>query len=420
MRWLVALALAAALVACKSEDSNLERARTLMGSGQWANARTALGRVLEQRAHDPTARGLLLYCLEREDGLAAVAELELYGLFKLAVVVEAPTWSEVPKSMRDYVGKTLTDARKALFDKGLDTTDVADLRKVITAAARWAFAHEKEVTRRDVAAAILAFQGEAEATAQLIERLKSQEPERIVGYLVDVGPPATESLRRAVDDAGFIGRAAAREALARILAEDRARALVRERPELRDPSSTEVTLPGHDRLRGSMLSMLRDPSVMRVHARYADLDPDGLVLLQSWNDSKARLVAELYVLAGGALRRVQAKTADGKPFDLEQRAALYGLERDHEWLTLRRMQERTADVEVETGRVARPEIGMRVRLSGHVQHGTIVRADEGLWVVRVDLPLEGMTELPVAASSLIGLRTERRTERACSRMTCSR
>jgi hypothetical protein len=407
------LAIACQLGACKGDSPHLERARKLMASGQWANARTALGQALQENERDTTARGLLLYSLDHEDGLEAVAGLELYGLFQFAVMLESPGLNEV-KEARALAERTVTDARSALFDKGLDTKDLADLRAVLRATARWGFEHDKDVARRDVAAAILAFDGDRAATSHLVERLKTQAPSRVVSYLADAGAVAVESLRKVLADEGFIGRSSAREALARILAEQRALALVSAQPELLDPSSSGSTLVGRDQLGASVLSPIRDPAVWRVHARYVGMDDDGggVVLLQSWHPRKAALVVELYVLERGELRRLSPRTKAGASFELAGASVVHGLDYERGMLVLRRYREHVVDVEVETGPVSRPAPGMRVRLRGHAPHGTIVREDDGLWVVRVDQPIEEMTELPVAASTLIGLRSERRPERA--------
>lgn len=418
---LIAVAIAIVLGGggCKAESEHLERARKLMANGQWANARTALGRVLEDNDRDPVARGLLLYCLDHEDGLAEIADLEMYLLYQIAVAVDAPAWGQAGKELRTWVEKAVIDARKALFDRGVDTKDGRDLVAVIAAAAGYGFAHEKDPERRDRDAAILALQGSSGAISHLLERLKSQDPEAVVGYLVDIGEPTLAGLRRVIADEEFIGRRPAREAQARVLASARGRAMYVERPGLRDPTGAESTLAGRDRLGKNATSMVRDPGAMHVHAQVLVLEDgtdEGLVLLQSWNDRKSSHVLELHAIRGGDLHRLTV-TRDGKPFDLAGTSAVFGLTADRGSVVVRRLRERAVATEVETGRVAAPVEGLRVRLRGHTPHGQILRADDGLWVVRMDDPIEGMDELPVTASALIGLRTERRTEIAVETIT---
>src|SRR3569623_49583 len=74
--------------------------------------------------------------------------------------------------------------------------------------------------------------------------------------------------------------------------------------------------------------------------------------------------------------------------------------------------------EGETGQVTMPTVGRKVRLQGYKQHGEILRQDDGgLWVVKVDAPIEGMNELTVAPTSMIGLRTEPFTQTSTELLT---
>ncbi len=398
---------------CKKADDHLTRARTLMSKAQWANARTALGQALKDRPNDVTARSLLLYCIDREDGLAAVADLSLYGLFQFARAAKTPGWESLPGSLRKIVEKSDVDARKALFDKGVDSKDDEDLVAVIVATARYGFAHDDEPERRDMHAAILGIGGDAKAIAYLVDRLKSAQPERVVEYLVDVGPAAREPLRAVTREKGFIGRRAALDALARVLATDRATELVTKYPKLRDPTGESSKAGGRTRLSRNVLSVVQHLGVLNIHGMYAPMDDgaeDGLVILQSWDDGRGSAVSEAYAFANGTLRPLRVHEKSGAVADLGGGALVYEISVDRGLVLLRRAPEQTADVEVDDGRVKAPKPGVRVRLQGYEPHGEIVREDGGLWVVKVDKPIEGMTELPVAANSMVSLRSERRTE----------
>ncbi len=74
---------------------------------------------------------------------------------------------------------------------------------------------------------------------------------------------------------------------------------------------------------------------------------------------------------------------------------------------------------MESGRVTDPAVGMAVKLRGYAPHGKIIRADAGLWVVRVDEPIDGMSELTVAETALIGLRQEPFTDQMVETLTAS-
>ncbi len=399
---------------CGREDAHLARARTLMATEQWANARTALGRALASHPRDTTARALLMYCLDREDSLEQIAELSRYALLQFVTLPQAPGWDRTPTGLRRFVEDRGVEARKVLVDRSIDTTSNADLAAVLVASARHGFAHDQDPERRDLDAAILAMgTGDAPAIAYLVGRLQGQTPDPVIRYLVDTGAPAVAPLRAAVADAGFIGRRPALTALARLLAGERAQALVTTRPTLRDPTEATYKVAARERLGPSVLSSAREPDLLRVHATYAAIDTgadDGLVLLQAWDDSKGVVVAELHAQRGGQLTRLAIKDAQRATIDLGGASVVFDLTVEDGVIGLHRLRTRTLDVETETGRVRAPTPGARVRLQGYAPHGVIVREDAGLWVVRVDQPIDGMTELPVAASALIGLETVKRTD----------
>lgn len=424
-RALAALVAALLLLGCsKPESEELKRARQLVTDRQWATARDALKQVLKTEPRSKVARGLLLSCLDNTAGLEKVAGVSPYFLYQVAWLQTSPPWLTLPADARAEAERAVIEVRKALFDEGIDTKDTADLAAVLVEAARQALVASPDVERQEAAAAILAlsgvesFPGRSDAITFLIERLKGKDTAQAIAYLVDIGAAAEARLRAAVADKGFMGRAGALEALARVLASERARALAARAPELRAFSKREASVSGVLHLGESAIPDFRDLDVSRVHAQYVPLE-DGnesaLVLLQAWNDLQREVVAEVHVFRGGGLHALTASGPEGKPLELAAHL-IHKLTRQGDEIWLYRELEQTFDIEVEAGRLSSPTPGARVLIRGHGVRGALVREEEGLWIVKPDVPVQGMTELPAAASSLIALAPERRTERSTERL----
>lgn len=394
----------------------MKRARELLSIGEWANARTELKLEVKDHPRDTEARGLLLFAIDRADGLDKVADFGMVELFAVVNAGSSPDWDKTPKEMQDFVNKYLIETRQKLYDKGVDTKDSADLSSVILAAARFGFAKEDDQDRKDGYAAILARSGDAQALQYLVERLKSQKPDLVVDYLASVGSAALQPLQKVLADRSFIGREAALLSVARIQAAATARAFVADNKDLRDPTSQ----PGTDKLGHSFVGGKSEWGPQRVHAQYAAMDKevDGLLVLQSWNEATKSMVVGAFAFKDGAMKRLRVTTADGKTFELGGASAVYGLQAEAGIVKLHRSLQQTTMRDVETGQVTKPTVGLRVRLTGYKQHGEILRQDDGgLWVVKVDAPIEGMNELTVATTSLIGLRTEPFTQTSTELLT---
>jgi hypothetical protein len=400
----------------KEESAHMKRARELLSIGEWANARTELKLEVKDHSRETEARGLLLYCIDREDGLDKVADFGMLELYALLNAPSSPDWDKAPKDTQDFVNKILIETRQKLYDKSVDTKDSADLSSVILAAARFGFEKDDDQDRKDAYAAILARSGDGPSLQYLVERLKSQNPDLVVDYLASVGSGALQPLQKVLADRSFIGHVAALAAVARIQAASTARAFVAENKDLRDPTSQ----PGTDKLGHSFVAGRGEWAPQRVHAQYAamDKDVDGLLVLQSWNEATKSMAVGAYAFKDGAMKRLRVTTADGKTFELGGPSAVYGLQTEAGVVKLRRTQQQTTMRDVETGEVTKPTVGLKVRLNGYKQHGEIVRQDDGgLWVVKVDAPIEGMNELTVAATSMIGLRTEPFTQTSTELLT---
>jgi len=398
-----------ALAACKSaEDSpHLKRAKELLSISEWDNARTELKLEIKRSPSD-TARGLLLYATERPSSTE-----DLPHLLDLAVIVHSvaqPEWNKVSAETRDATSKILIKIRQALYDEGIDTKDSADLAKVLTVAASWALDHDDDQARKDVGAAVLAvLEDRPAAKTHLLERLKSQQPGAVADYIARVGAPMLPPLVKLANDPAFLGREAATEVLARIQARVAATKLAAEQPALRYPAS----VPGVELLGDNFIEVRELGADIRAHAAFARVEGgtvDGVLLVQGYVPSSKQIEARSYALRAGELHPLSS-VRDGKPFVLGGGSALFALQASAPArVTLRRIRQTSITRQVNAGRVARPAVGMRVRLRGYNPIGTIVREDEGLWVVRVDEPIDGMTELPVGASSLIALRSETTTD----------
>src|SRR5687768_149383 len=135
----VALALLTACGSKKEDSAHMKRARELLSIGEWSNARTELKLELKDNPKQTEARGLLLYCLDRGEGLNAGIIDRLVDLYAVVAAVSDPAWEKAPKDTRDFVNKTLISTRQSLYDQGVDTSDAADLREVIKVAARFGF-----------------------------------------------------------------------------------------------------------------------------------------------------------------------------------------------------------------------------------------------------------------------------------------
>jgi hypothetical protein len=402
-----------ASLGCNRENEHLERARKQMERGQWANARTALGQALKQDAKDLQARAMLLYCLDREEGLQALIDFSLYSLFVYSLAARDPSAARASKRVRSKMEDELADARKTLFDRGLDTKDIDDLAKVALEAARYGHAHHEEQAREPAELATLAVGGDGQALARLVDLLKGQDPIDPVLYLTDVGPRAVAPLQAMLRDEAFTGRRAALLVLAQIAATERARAWLQERPELISAELSPARPVGKELLPATALSNRRGLDLWRAHGLVTLLDDDSpdhaLVLLQAWDDSKGEVALEPHAFADQQLRKLALVDRDHRPI-------ASGRELFHKVLAVRggvelhRRREHPVSIEVDAGVVARPAPGLRVRLRGHDARGEIVREDQGLWIVKLDAPMQGMTELPASSSSLIRLVPQDRTE----------
>jgi hypothetical protein len=247
-------------------------------------------------------------------------------------------------------------------------------------------------------------------------RIHKLEPRQTIDYLVDIGQPAIDPLKRVIDDKEFIGRQPARDALTRIAATIKARELLDRRDDLKSLSSGAT---GHDRLPASVLSAAFDPDLMRVHGQYVALDngaDDGMVALQSFDDSKGIVVLEIFVVRGGMLYPLRIVSSGELPPKLPDASVLFEIASERGVIRLSRLQERKLEVEVDGGAVSQPQPGLRVRLQGYDAQGALVREDKELWIVKLDQPIDGMSELPVAASALVGLRKVQRIETSVETM----
>ncbi len=409
-RALTALIVLIALGCSGGSNDHLDRARKLIGSGQWANARTELGQVLAKDAHSATARALLVYCLDREDGLRHAVDLRLQDLDQVSRALDHGDWQHVPADTRKAYDRMFTEARKKLFDKGIDTRDARDVIGVVAGAARYSFDHDDDAERKAAAATVLATDGDAAALGYLVTQLKGERTAPIVDHLVAIGPVALGPLRAAIADAGFIGRRAALDAAARIQAGIRGHALIASRPGL---TAIAPSVPGQPRLSQARVAIGRDPELLALAALYVALDgagADGLVLLEAWDGRSAGVLVQLFAARGGELVPVQA-VDHGAPLELGGPAVVYGLEIDHGRAIARRLVETHSQREVDAGPgPVTPVAGMRVRLASYAARGTIIRPDDGLWLVKLDAPVQGLTELPVPASAVIELRRALHTE----------
>ena len=395
----------------KDESAHMKHARELLSIGEWASARTELKLELKDHPQDTDARGLLMYALDHTDDLDKEIGAGILDLYVLAAVVGRQDWNEAPQEQRDEFNKLIISTRQSLYDKGVDTKDSKDLEKVVVVAARFGFEKDDDSNRKDVFAAILADDGDPAAIKYLIERLKSQKPERATEYLASVGVTVVPALKQAVADHAFIGRAAALDALAHIQAELVARTFVSDDKAMRNPQ-LESSIPGFRSLGASFTTGKWKSTPLRVHSLYvATTDgADGVLLLQSWNSATKTTLAGIYAFRDGEMKRLRVVKGQST-FELGGPSAIFGLETEPGILRVHRLNQHTADREVETGRMTNPAVGMKVRLVGYKPHGEVVRQDDGgLWVVRVDQPIEGMNELTVAANTMIGLRTEPHTE----------
>lgn len=420
----VALALAVAMtpgLACSKERGDLARARELIEGEQWANARTALGQVLKQDRRNLTARALLLYSLDREGSVEQLSEMPLRVIYGFAAAVLDPEDKSALEEARKHVEERLAEVRRGLFDRGLDTKDARDLTAVIEEAARYAYAHEQDEPRKDAAAAVLAMRGERGAIAHLIDRLKGQSPYVPAMYLKDAGRPVAAPLQAALADPGFTGRRPALHVLAALLAAERARSLLKEQPALQSVELSPAPTLEEGLLGGSDLSVRRNLFLWRVHGAIALVEEEhggvggggdevgAVVLLQAWDDSAGRVYLEAHQLVGGELRRLAVVDQAGAPLTLG-REVVHRLAPVPGGVELTRRRETSYRVEVDAGRLRAPAPGQRVRLQGYPARGVLVREDQGLWVVKLDEPLQGVAELPVAPGSLIAQREEERRE----------
>lgn len=409
-----------ASLGCSRENEHLERARKQMESGQWANARTALGQVLKHDVKDLKARAMLLYCLDREEGLQPLLDFSLYSLYAYSLAAMDSSAARASKLVRSKMEEELADARKALFDKGLDTKDTADLAKVALEAARYGRAHHEEKAREAAEQATLALGGDGEALAHLVDLLKGQDPIDPVLYLTDVGPRAVAPLQAVLRDQAFTGRRPALLVLAQIAATERARALLQERPELISAELSPARPVGKELLPSSSLSNRRGLDLWRAHGIVKLLDDDSpdhaLVLLQAWDDSKGEVALEAHAFADQKLRKLALVDRDHRPI-ASGVALIHEVSIVDGGVVLHRRREQTVPIEVDAGGVARPEPGLRVRLRGHDARGEIVREDQGLWIVKLDAPMQGMSELPASSASLIRLVQQDRTETRDEQLT---
>jgi hypothetical protein len=183
----IAIAVAISFAGCGKkpvEDSaHVKRAKELMSIGEWSNASTELKIELKDKPKDLTARGLLLYCVEQNGGKGEDRGEDLFELYVALVAMSSPEWERTASAdLRDETNKSLIRLRQEFYDKGVDTTDVADLKKVIETGAAFGFEKADKPEAKDHAAGILALAGQEPAIAHLVERLKGQSADHVALY----------------------------------------------------------------------------------------------------------------------------------------------------------------------------------------------------------------------------------------------
>lgn len=137
-----------------------------------------------------------------------------------------------------------------------------------------------------------------------------------------------------------------------------------------------------------------------THAQQATIGEAIVVLVQAWDDSRGRVLHDLSVSRGDRLVPLRVVDKSGKAVELTGTSP-FSLSTKDAHVVLARKRIDQVDAEVDAGPALRPEPGMRVRLDGHA--GSVVREDAGLWVVKMDTPVDGMSELTVARDAMTRL-----------------
>jgi hypothetical protein len=400
-------------------DPHVVRGKEFLSVQELGPATSEFKIALKKRPDSEEAKALLLYARARADSEGAATMFTIYPV--LTVIADPEQVSTVPAERRAELTDMVKKLRAFMYEEGIDTRDPRELAAIVKRAARFAFEEAVDAPDADHAAYALASDGDEKALAHLCERLKSDKAVDAPELLEKLGTVAVEPLRAIVADRHHLGRARAAEVLSKLLARELARELFASEPSLRGLEladlpealrskaggaidSRYVAALSRQLLSGSALVDLRSDAAGQLASFYAPLAEDrGVLALQGYDQKGKWLRQRLYLFEGGKYQSAEV-VEDGRPMLQSKPIA-------------RLTAKGPGKVEIaflavtsvaEERRVKRSAFtsGDRVALRKGGTTGTVAGTDEfGLIQVRLDTPVQGMSNLELASGMLLGLDT---------------
>jgi hypothetical protein len=401
------------------EDPHVVRGKEFLSVQELGPATSEFKIALKKRPDSEEAKALLLYAKARAESDGAATMFTIYPV--LTVIADPEQVSTIPAARRAELGDMVKKLRAFMYEEGIDTRDPGELAAIVKRAARFALEEAVDAPDADQAAYALASDGDEKALAHLCERLKSDKAIDAPELLEKLGTAAVEPLRAIVADRHHLGRARATEVLSRLLARELARDLFASEPSLRGLELTDlpealrpkagealesryVAALSRQLLSGSALVDLRAEAPDQLASFYAPLAEDrGVLALQGFDGKGKWLRQRLYVFDGGRYQGAEV-VENGKAMLLSRPIArLTAKGKDQVEIAFLAV---TSVPEERRVRRSSFKSGDRVALRKGGTTGTVTGTDEyGLIRVRLDTPVQGMTDLELASGMLLGLET---------------
>lgn len=221
-KWLIPVALVACLVgggllvrALTAENPNLTAGKQHLATGSFDDAASAIRLALQEQPNNQEAKGLLLYAVTRqkldeqtnaED--ASIEDLYLgnflqhFALFEIEKSLDLFSAGDYKKELEANIKEFKDSMRKSFTEDRIPLRDWDDYQESYLASARALYGlkinsdNKADLRAKDIAAAILAREGDQGAAQYLVERC-AQDP-NILPLTIVAGPIVEQILEREV------------------------------------------------------------------------------------------------------------------------------------------------------------------------------------------------------------------------------
>lgn len=408
------------------EDPHVRRGKELLSIDEYASAAKEFKIYLKKSgAQDTAAKAMLLYALLRSEqngveGLKNMLSMQL----TLAVFLDEKWSRMLNDEKRENVKKALIKWRRGLFEMGLDTKDGAELSHVLLDLAKFVMTESDQDASKDMAAHVLAGNGNAEAVQYLIERLKGSNITEVETSLVRLGRGAASALKNVVQDPEHLGREQALRALSKVLVTEEAKRVFAAYPSAQGVSIGDLPEPlrtaNNERLLETQFvegitrllveqgiwvgSSNNDDNRDQLHTAFfpsMKTSERGMLVL-SGKDPQGIVFSRLFLFEHAQYRPlyVTMKGQGIKGFEGDSPIVRVRI-RDDSIIELSKPEMIPVEVEKLSG-MGRSTPGSRVSIQGY--KGTVQSKDDAdLVTIKLDTPVGGQTHLVTLANRLRGL-----------------